>query len=99
MQDKQLGQLLIEMGYLTEEQLGVALSVQRVHSGVLGEILTSLAFVSSAETASAVAKQAGRPFTDISGIRPDSTLLRMFDTETLKSSPSYPLTEAETQSA
>lgn len=95
MQDKQLGQLLIEMGYLTEEQLGVALSVQRVHSGILGEILTSLAFVSSAETASAVAKQAGRPFTDISGIRPDSALLRMFDTETLKSLSFIPFDRSE----
>ncbi|QAR32733.1 type II/IV secretion system protein [Geovibrio thiophilus] len=84
MHDKQLGQLLIEMGYLTEEQLGVALDVQRVHSGVLGDVLTSLAFVSSAETAMAVAKQAGKKYTDISDIKPDKELLSLFGMNTLK---------------
>ena len=84
MHEKQLGQLLIEMGYLTQEQLKVALDVQRVHSGMLGDILISLAFVSAAETSKAVAKQAKREFIDITGIKPDTELLRFFDINTLK---------------
>jgi hypothetical protein len=52
-----LGRLLVERGVLTQEQLEVALQVQRDEGGILGEIITSRGWVSPLMIAAAVAKQ------------------------------------------
>jgi len=49
--------MLVERGVITEEQLDIALSVQRKDGGMLGEILTSRGWVTPLSIAAAVAKQ------------------------------------------
>jgi len=51
MEKKPIGQLLKELGYVTEEQIQVALEVQEITGGLLGEILVQLSFVSPREIA------------------------------------------------
>ena len=43
--DKQLGELLVEKGLISKEQLGCALSVQKEKGGLVGEILVALGYL------------------------------------------------------
>ena len=52
-----LGNLLVERGVISPEQLDAALAVQRRQGGLLGEILTSRGWVTPLSIAAAVAKQ------------------------------------------
>jgi hypothetical protein len=52
-----LGRLLLERGVITQDQLDVALRVQRERGGMLGEILTARGWVTPLLIAAAVAKQ------------------------------------------
>jgi hypothetical protein len=52
-----LGRALVERGVITDEQLEMALAVQRREGGMLGEILTSRGWVTSLSIAAALAKQ------------------------------------------
>ncbi|EDP73474.1 ATPase, T2SS/T4P/T4SS family, partial [Hydrogenivirga sp. 128-5-R1-1] len=79
MQRKPLGQLLKELGYITEEQIQVALEVQQVVGGLFGEILQKLSFVSPREVAEAIAYQSGKPYIDLSQYPPSKEALRLID--------------------
>ena len=79
MQRKPLGQLLKELGYITEEQIQVALEVQQVVGGLFGEILQKLSFVSPREVAEAIAHQSGKPYIDLSQYPPSKEALRLID--------------------
>jgi hypothetical protein len=52
-----LGNLLVERGVVSSEQLDAALAIQRQQGGMLGEILTSRGWVTPLSIAAAVAKQ------------------------------------------
>ncbi|WP_456392640.1 GspE/PulE family protein [Persephonella sp.] len=78
-QRKPIGQLLKELGYITEEQIQVALEVQKVKGGLFGEILQQLSFVSPREVAEAIAHQSGKPFIDLSQYPPSKEALRLID--------------------
>ena len=79
MNKKPIGQLLKELGYVTEEQIQVALEVKKISGGLLGEILVALSFVSPSEIAEAIAIQAGKPFVDISQYPPSNEALRLIN--------------------
>ena len=79
MERKPLGQLLKELGYITEEQITVALEVQRIKGGLFGEILQQLSFVSPREVAEAIANQSGKPFIDLSQYPPSKDALKLID--------------------
>jgi type IV pilus assembly protein PilB len=79
MKHKPIGQLLKELGYITEEQIQVALEVQEVKGGLFGEILQELSFVSPREVAEAIATQSGKPFIDLSQYQPSKEALRLLD--------------------
>ncbi len=79
MSRKPIGQLLKEFGYVTEEQIQVALEVQKIKGGLLGEILQELSFVSPREVAEAIARQSGRPYIDLSQYPPTKEALRAID--------------------
>lgn len=76
---KTVGQLLKESGYVTEEQIQVALEVKKINDRLLGEILIDLSFVSPREIALVVAKQSGLPFIDLNEHPPAKEALRLFD--------------------
>jgi type IV pilus assembly protein PilB len=79
MEKKPIGQLLKELGYVTEEQIQVALEVQEIKGGLLGEILIKLSFVSPREVAEAVAFQSKNPYIDLSQYPPTKEALRLLD--------------------
>jgi hypothetical protein len=60
-----LGTLLVSRGLLSEKQLSVALSQQRVTGAVLGETLISLGFLTPQELAQAIAEQSGLEYLDL----------------------------------
>jgi len=71
---KQLGQLLIEAGKITEEQLESALRYQRDHDTYLGHAIQSLGFVSEQELMEFISEQLELPFMNLEDfiINPDA---------------------------
>ncbi|MEA3383624.1 MAG: ATPase, T2SS/T4P/T4SS family [Campylobacterota bacterium] len=67
MEQKQIpiGKLLQEAGYINQEQIEVALNVQKADRLLLGEILQNLDFVTPTEIAIAVARQYGFDYVDL----------------------------------
>lgn len=84
MAKKTVGQLLKESGYVSEEQIQVALEVKKIKDDLLGEILIDLSFVSPKEIALAIAKQAEKPYLDISEHPPSGEALKLFDKQVAK---------------
>ncbi|MBL7081205.1 MAG: hypothetical protein ISS44_01365 [Candidatus Omnitrophica bacterium] len=57
--DKQLGELLIEKGLITKEQLNHALEIQEQRGGLIGEILVALGYVKKTNIAQTLIIQKG----------------------------------------
>ncbi len=79
---KKLGELLEELGYLSRDQLEIALEVQRLEAKSLGDILVELSFVSPSELAQAIAHQAGKEFIDLTLYSPSLEALKLLDKNT-----------------
>ncbi len=62
MAKRRLGELLIQQGVLTPEQLDEALSIQRDEQGLLGEVLLRMGIVRQTDLGRALAEQHGVPF-------------------------------------
>ncbi len=82
MQRKPIGQLLKELGFITEEQIQVALEVQKYVKKSIGEIFLELSFVSPQELAQAIARQSGKEFIDLSLYTPSLKALQLIDKHT-----------------
>ena len=74
---KQLGQILIELGYITNDQLEVALEEHRKTPKSLGRVLIDLGMIKEADLVRALAEQVGLEFVDLADypIDPTSTVL------------------------
>jgi type IV pilus assembly protein PilB len=59
---KQLGELLIEGGVITPEQLKEALAIQKEKSGLIGQILIGLGYATEQAIAQALTLQYGFPY-------------------------------------
>jgi len=59
---KQLGELLIERGVITKDQIEKALAVQKEEGGLIGQILVKLGFTTEEEIAQALTAQFGFPY-------------------------------------
>jgi len=59
---KPLGQLLLERGLITEQQLNKALELQKEKNCLIGKILVSLGYVKEEEIAHAITVQYGYPY-------------------------------------
>lgn len=59
---KQLGELLIERGIISHDQLEKALAHQKEHGGLIGQILVNLGFTTEEEIAQALTAQFGFPY-------------------------------------
>ncbi len=88
---KRLGELLKELGYLSEDQLQVALEIQKLRGESLGDILVELSFVSPQELAQAIAYQVGKEFVDLSLYTPSSEALKLIDKNTARQFEILPL--------
>jgi type IV pilus assembly protein PilB len=68
--NKPIGVLLKELGLISEEQIGVALDVQKINPKFLGEILVELDFITPNEVGEAIAIQNKLQFFDLDAITP-----------------------------
>ncbi|MDD5465867.1 MAG: hypothetical protein PHP73_05965 [Candidatus Omnitrophica bacterium] len=60
--NKQLGELLLDRGIINQAQLDQALAVQRDKGGLIGEILVELGFVKEDDIAQSLTAQYGFPY-------------------------------------
>jgi type IV pilus assembly protein PilB len=60
--NKQLGELLVERGAITPEQLQKALDYQKDNGGLIGEIFVELGFLKEEDIAQALTVQYGFPY-------------------------------------
>ena len=73
--NKQLGELLIERGAISEKQLEEALSVQKQKGGLIGEILVELGFVSEIEIAQSLTAIYGFPYLPLNNYEINSEVI------------------------
>jgi type IV pilus assembly protein PilB len=73
--NKQLGELLLERGIISQSQLEQALNVQRDKGGLIGEILVELGFVKEDDIAQSLTAQYGFPYLPLSNyeVNPEIT--------------------------
>src|SRR5262245_7237554 len=69
---KQLGQILIELGYITQEQLESALEEHRKTPKSLGRVLIDLGMIKESDLVRALAEQVGLEFVDLAEFPIDS---------------------------
>ncbi len=72
-----LGQVLIQGGIVTPEQLKRALEVQKEQGGFLGEILTKLRYTTEEEIAQALAIQHDFPYLPLANYEIDSEVTKL----------------------
>lgn len=63
---EKLGELLIAQGFINQEQLNKALTIQKEQGGLMGEILVELGFCSEEDVAQALTAQYGFPYLPLS---------------------------------
>ena len=78
MAKQRLGDLLVEMGFLTPAKLGVALKEQKRTQELLGQTLERLGFVSPDKMALVLAAQAGIPFVNLKETTPQPEAIEAF---------------------
>jgi len=64
--NKQLGELLIERGIISDQQLEKALNLQKEKGGLIGEILVEMGFVKEEDIAQSLTAQYGFPYLPLS---------------------------------
>jgi hypothetical protein len=64
--NKQLGELLIERGIISQSQLNKALNLQKEKGGLLGEVLVELGFTKEEDIVQALTAQYGFPYLPLS---------------------------------
>jgi len=96
-QKVRLGDLLIEEGLLSQEQLEYALRLQKESnfSKKLGQILVEEGFVTQKELLKALSKQLGYEFIDLYGERIDFDKLARYPLQILKNAKAVPFDEDE----
>ena len=60
--NKQLGEVLVERGIITHEQLMLCIQMQKEQGGLLGEILVDRKFATELDIAQAITSQYGFPY-------------------------------------
>ncbi|HEB78547.1 MAG TPA: type II/IV secretion system protein [Methylothermaceae bacterium] len=83
---KRLGELLIDEGILTHDQLEIALLEQKTHGGQdpLGKVLVQLGFVSEEIIRDQLGRSLGHDSIDLERLVPDSRALSLVDQETAR---------------
>ena len=74
---KQLGELLIERGVISKEQLEKALALQKEEGGLIGQILVKLGFTTEEEIAQALTAQFGFPYLPLKNYEIGKEVIRL----------------------
>lgn len=90
-----LGDLLIEKGIITQEELEIALSVQRITGKILGRCLKELGFITPQELASILAVQHGLEYLDVRNYPIQKELVQKFPRNVTFSDRFLPLEEKD----
>ena len=65
MAQRKLGQILIDLGYLTDDQLWDVLEEQKQSSGLIGQVAVRMGMVTEGQVTEALAEQWGMPVIDL----------------------------------
>ena len=66
MAQRRLGQILVDLGYLTEDQLWDVLEAQKQSQGeIVGQVAVRMGFVNEAQVTEALAEQWGMPVVNL----------------------------------
>ena len=79
---KQLGELLIERGIITHEQLNKSLEHKKQHGGLIGEVLVELNFATERDITQALTCQYGFPYLPLSNYEIDQEVIGSVPKET-----------------
>ncbi len=90
-ENKPIGKLLEEAGFINQEQIEVALNVQKASPMFFGEVLQDLDFVTASEISEAVAKQNRLDYIDLSTRVPSQEALKLVPHEVAISRAILPL--------
>lgn len=90
-----LGDLLIEKGFINEEELNIALSVQKITGQVLGKCFVMLGFISTQELAEVLAIQHGLEYVDVRQYPIQIDLLKSFPKNVAETTRFLPLEEVD----
>ncbi|MCH5185442.1 MAG: Flp pilus assembly complex ATPase component TadA [Oscillospiraceae bacterium] len=82
---KRLGEILIEAGALSQEQLAAALEKQKTNKKRLGDLLIDEGFIKEAEMAEALSRQTGLHLYDLDKNPVDPNALRLINEELARS--------------
>lgn len=74
---KQLGELLVEMGLITKDQLHHSLEVQKDKGGLIGQVLVDLGYVSEEAIAQAITAQYGFPYLPLENYEIDTEIVKI----------------------
>jgi len=73
---KKIGELLIERGVISHEQLNKALEHWKSHGGLIGEVLVDLKFCTEKDIAQALTCQYGFPYLPLANYEIDQEVIR-----------------------
>jgi type IV pilus assembly protein PilB len=81
---KKLGNILVEQGIITEEQLDAALKKQKTHHQRLGELLVDLRFTDELAIAKALRQQLGLEYVMLAGYYIESKIVNLVNEQLLR---------------
>ena len=88
---KLIGQMLIERGLITQEQLDQALEAQKQSTQLIGEILIDLGFLQRQPFFETLAEQFQVPFVDLGRNPVDANIAQLLDKEMATRSQALPI--------
>jgi type II secretory ATPase GspE/PulE/Tfp pilus assembly ATPase PilB-like protein len=88
---KRLGDILIEEGVITKDQLNIALTEQRKVQEPLGKLLVNLGFATEAIMRSALGEALEQDSVDLSRVVPDPDAIKMINSDTARKHKVIPL--------
>lgn len=88
---KPLGQMLIDLGLLSDAQLKLALQTQAEQDVPLGKVLVDMKFLSSGKIGKMLEKQLSIQYIDVSRIKVDKELIEMFTLQYLEKNKILPI--------
>ncbi len=83
-QKKRLGEILIEEGILTKENLEEALNHQKKEGGIIGQILIKLGYISEEALVGALGKQLKIPYLSLPNYSVNADAVQQFNEELCK---------------
>ena len=81
---RQVGDILLEKGIITPEQLQAALAQQKKRDGFLGEVLISLGYATEEDIAACLAIQYGFAYVALGGISIEPEIIKLIPVETAR---------------